>query len=349
MKHIVGALLFVLMLVAGACSSSSKTAQTSPSPSLSNSTTGALSFEVQADQATPNGKQFQFSAYYPATIKARPGDSITFVNSGDIAPHTITFGVKTDRSNSPSPVIPGVGDNPAVFFNCVAPQAPTSSLTKCPTTSSLNNAAYDGSGYWNGFLVPAPAPQGLHRVTLKLAATIAPGTYHFLCILHPPMVGTLQVVASDSQRQSPAQVDAAKRSAASAALAQANAIPNPSVAANEVASGWSGGAVAVNSYYPQTIDVKAGTTVTWKAFSPFEPHTVTFGASTSGSEDQKLLSPSGVKSGGSYSGGVANSGIFGAPGGPFPSAPFSLTFTKAGSYHFVCILHHGMEGTVKVS
>jgi plastocyanin len=343
MKRFAGVLALSVLLVAGACSSGTKT------KSASTSTTGTLKYTVQVDQPTPTGKNFQFSAYYPATIKARPGDSITFVSKGDIAPHTITFGVNLNRSNGPPPVTPGVGENPAVFRNCFTPQAPTATLTKCPTTTTIENAPYNGSGYWNAFLVPGPAPQGQKQATLKLSDSLAPGTYHFLCLLHAPMAGTLQVVAADTQRQSPAQVDDAARSAASQALTQANAIPNPSVATNEAAAGWSGGAVAVDTFFPATLNVKKGTTVTWKAFSPFEPHTVTFGTSTSGSEDQKLQVPAGQKSGSAYSGGIANSGIFGAPGGPFPSAPFSLTFTKAGSYHYVCILHRGMEGTVNVS
>ena len=33
----------------------------------------------------------------------------------------------------------------------------------------------------------------------------------------------------------------------------------------------------------------------------------------------------------------------------FPTDSFSLTFTKAGRYPYLCLLHPGMAGTVEVS
>lgn len=339
MKRCLGVVLCGLALVAASCSSGP---------------TGAQSYTVQADVGSPAGKLFQYSAYYPGTIKARPGDSITFVNKGSVAPHTITFGVKADRSNSPPVVIPGVGENPVIFKNCVGTQTPTPKLTKCPTNTGATPAAYTGSGFWNAFLVPAPAPQGLHQVTLKLDSSIPAGTYTFLCALHGPMAGTLQVVGKDSERKTPQDVIVERDSAVTDAQAKAEAIPNPPVAGKTpttVAAGWSDGPIAVNDFYPREVTVKAGSKVSFEAFSPFEPHTVTFGTSKSGSEDQTLLAPSGTKNGGSYSGGVANSGIFGIAGGkgPFPPGPYALTFETPGTYKYVCVLHPGMEGAVKVT
>jgi hypothetical protein len=58
--------------------------------------------------------------------------------------------------------------------------------------------------------------------------------------------------------------------------------------------------------------------------------------------------PAGAKAGSSYTSGVAHSGIFG-PAPYYPTSTFSLRFDRAGSYHYVCILHPGMDGTVEVS
>ena len=339
MKRCFVALLFVVGLVAAACSSG---------PS------GPLTYTAQADAPSTSGKILQFSAFYPGTIKARPGDTVVIVNKGPGAPHTVSFGIKADRSNSPPPVLPN-GENPAVFENCVTTQDPTPKLTTCPTKTTAPGE-YTGSGYWNVFMAPAsaPAPAAAKQATVKLASSIKPGSYPFICILHGPMAGTLEVVSDDADRDTVTEFAEARDKAVSDAQTRAANIPNPPVAGRTpatVAAGWSGGPVAVNEFYPKEISVKAGSQVSFEAFSPFEPHTVTFGGPKSGivEENPQLLGPSGVKSGGAYTNGVTNSGIFGAKGGPFPPGPFVLSFPTAGTYTYTCVLHPKMEGTVKVT
>ena len=331
MKRGVGAVVVGLVLVASACSSGPKGAQT---------------YSVFSDQASPAGKNFQFSAFYPTSIKVRPGDSITFANRGTGAPHTISFGIAPDRSNSPPPVTPK-GENPAVFGNCFTTQAPKASWTSCPTKSGATPPEFTGQGFWNAFFVPVPAPSGQKQITMKLSSSIALGSYRFICILHAPMVAFVQVVAKDSDRETPAKVTADIDTTSSTALTSANAIPNPAVTASTVAAGWSGGAVAVNRFYPLSLSVKAGTKVTWKDFSAFEPHTVTFGAPPNmGAPPGPYFAPSGVATGGSYTSGLTNSGIF---GGDISKAIFSLVFSTPGTYNYQCMLHPGMRGSIKVT
>ncbi len=340
MKRSAAALIIGLGLIAASCA-------TEPA--------GPLTFSAQADAPSTSGKLLQFSSFYPGTIKARPGDTVVIVNKGPGAPHTVSFGIKADRSNQPPPILP-TGDNPAVFENCVTPQEPTNKMTSCPTKTTTPGE-YTGSGYWNGFMSPAsvPAPAAAKQVTLKLASSINPGEYSFICILHGPMVGKLQVVGDDADRDSITEFNEARDKEVSDAQARAANIPEPPVAGKTpatVAAGWSGGPVAVNEFFPKEISVKAGSQVSFEAFSPFEPHTVTFGGPKSGVVEQQpqLLSPSGVKSGGAYTSGVTNSGIYGVKGGPvFPPGPFVLSFPNAGTYKYTCVLHPGMEGTVKVT
>ena len=333
MKRGVSFAVVVLALIAASCSSGPKGAQT---------------FTVQADAPSGAGKHFQFASFFPAVIKARPGDTVMFVNGGPGAPHTISFGVNGDHSNSP-PVVTPAGQNPAVFKACVTPQAPTAKLTSCPAQDA-HVAEYTGTGYWNQFLLPAGSPPqaGPTSVGVKLSSSIAPGTYHFLCILHAPMQGTIEVVANDSDRKTPDAVGTELKSAVSSAQADADKIPNPALAAGNAAAGWGGGAVAVNRFYPPDMKIKVGTKVTWKDFSAFEPHTVTFGAKRGApGTEGAFFAPSGVKSGSDYTGGLANSGIFGQL---FPGPKeFSLVFSKPGTYTYVCQLHDGMDGTVTVT
>ena len=101
-------------------------------------------------------------------------------------------------------------------------------------------------------------------------------------------------------------------------------------------------------YDPKTITVKSGDTVTWKAANPFEPHTVTFESKFKSPADEGATVPAGVKSGGTYTGGFTSSGLFGPP--PiYPGTEFSLKFTKAGTYNYVCAIHPAMAGTVTVT
>jgi plastocyanin len=111
-------------------------------------------------------------------------------------------------------------------------------------------------------------------------------------------------------------------------------------------------ALQAQAFGPATITVKVGDTVNWTltAFA----HTVAF---LSGGERPADIVPTGedalqmfnpvvfFPSGGpTYDGsGFVNSGVLEAPG-----ATFGLTFTKAGSYGYVCLIHPGMAGTVVV-
>lgn len=128
-----------------------------------------------------------------------------------------------------------------------------------------------------------------------------------------------------------------------------------------------GGLTAV-TYYPNALTVNVGDTINWN-FPSAEPHTVTFDAGvvpplfasgiTPGAQPGSLdLTPIVLPLGagalsqtydGSYQ---LSSGIY-AEGGPLVQqgvqAPFSLTLTKPGVYHYECAVHGpGMAGTITV-
>ena len=110
-------------------------------------------------------------------------------------------------------------------------------------------------------------------------------------------------------------------------------------------------AVQVNAFLPRDITVDAGDTLQWNLRSG-EFHTVTF--LSGGTPPPLIIAPGGVPQinpvaaapagGNTYDGtGFVNSGLLAAPG-----ATFSLQFTKAGSYPFLCLIHAGMAGVVHV-
>jgi plastocyanin len=319
--------------------------------------TGAQSYATQVDGPSPQGQNLQFSAYFPGSVQARPGDTVTFRNRSNQAPHTITFGVAPNRSNGPRPVTAQGKFNPAVFGPCVTDSTPSPTLDACPTPSQPGESlpAYAGKGYWNsGILSPdvpgaPPNPNAPPKeVQIKLDAAIAPGQYIYLCLLHAFMAGSIEVVDDDADRLAPEAVSQAGRDAFQQAQASAQEIPEPTAAKGAVTAGWGDKIVAVNRFSPKKIAVKVGETVAWKLGSPYEPHTVTFESPFQSPEDEGVPAPGGIPPRGKYAGGFAHSGIFG-PKPAFPSDSYSLTFTKVGTYPYICVLHPGMTGQVQVT
>ncbi len=95
-------------------------------------------------------------------------------------------------------------------------------------------------------------------------------------------------------------------------------------------------------YYPASITINAGDSLTWK-YPAGEPHTVTFlGPKTAppAPNDPTDAAPAG---GTSYDGSAYTSSGFLLGG-----QTYTLTFPKAGTYTYYCLIHGGMSGTVVV-
>jgi len=112
----------------------------------------------------------------------------------------------------------------------------------------------------------------------------------------------------------------------------------------------------VHAFGPNPITIRVGDTVSWK-FASF--HTVTFNAFkpdlpvfVPGPGPGEFMAgagvfPAGPASGSSYDGSVQASS--GAPlQGPPDQFGYSLKFTKAGMFGYVCTIHPGMRGEIQV-
>ncbi len=111
-----------------------------------------------------------------------------------------------------------------------------------------------------------------------------------------------------------------------------------------IVAGGSSNAEAMQAlrYYPNSYTVNVGDTVTWM-FPAGEPHTVTLLGPAAGPPpltDPGLQLPHG---GTTYDGTVYTSSGF-----RLLNATYGLTFTKAGTYTFFCLIHGGMTGTIVV-
>jgi plastocyanin len=297
--------------------------------------------------------------FRPSVINVNQGDSIEFQNPYEEI-HTVTFlaGQETPEFVVPAP--PPVGMQPSgppkLIFNPKATTpVPASGVANLEGTTYLNSGILGKDQSW----------------TVTFPRT---GSFEFICILHPFMKATVNVlspgifVSSQETRNAEAAgqlafgLAAGERAAASVSAAR-SANPNGT-------SSWEirqppAGPGTVNRFIPARLAVGVGDTVTWKNDVPGPPHTVTF---TSGGPVPPFAvpepQPSGppvlafpanvafpVKPSQNYEGtGYVNSGVMGtAPSDP-GGTTFSLTFTRAGTFPYVCILHadQGMTGVIEV-
>jgi plastocyanin len=230
--------------------------------------------------------------------------------------------------------------------------APSGGTTLADPAATLNS----------GFIGFPPGP-----FTVTFASTLPAGRYKFICALHLGMSETIDVM--------PAGADLPKTDADYAAIAQAHltrdlaTVERVNAAATEdlqdedgnptVLAGVGTKRVSNLRFYPASITIRVGQTITFlKTQDPTEPHTVSFNI-----PDGLPMIGEFIPSGGpSFDGkGFANSGFmstekqyayFQLNGTPLPVAltKYSLTFTKAGDFKYVCAIHDdaGMTGVVHV-
>jgi plastocyanin len=241
---------------------------------------------------------------------------------------------------------------------------------------------FDGTQefYNSGYLPPT-----MKSWELELADDIDPGTYSYFCLLHgAEMSGSVEVVPSSTEVPSASEVAAEATKERDAGLAKVEdavaALPKGEIpglvpaAPGQVLAG-SGApdptAPLVLEFGPKEIKVPVGGAVTWLFVGP---HTVSFNAPKEAANalvgddeggwhiNEKAAAPAGgppvapntgppgppvVTDGGSYDGtGYRNTGLVVS----FPPAlsAYKLTFSKAGTYGYVCLIHPGMTGSVQV-
>jgi plastocyanin len=107
--------------------------------------------------------------------------------------------------------------------------------------------------------------------------------------------------------------------------------------------------IAVTEFLPAKIRVKTGSTVAWSWKGTIEPHSVTFFPPNvtppPPGSDESLFAPTPPT--GPYDGtALVNSGLL--PFGPDPVPPFEMTFAKAGTFSYYCVIHPNMVGQVNV-
>jgi plastocyanin len=207
--------------------------------------------------------------------------------------------------------------------------------------------------------------------TLKISDSATAGTYNFFCQLHgPDMGGTLTIADKATKVKTPSEVaaeattelkaDAAKLAKAAAAVQAATA--DKAVAGAFEESFQEGGIAA---FGPASISIPVGGSVTWTIFGP---HSIFFNAPASAQSfrsaapdgsvhlNQKAAAPAGgpgaPQKAGLFDGGTFD-GVAAHSSGLVLSFPpdlykYKLTFSKPGTFQYICTVHPDMKGTVTV-
>jgi len=263
--------------------------------------------------------------FLPGQVWINEGDTVTWVANA-AEPHTVTF-------------LPG-GKKQATIppFNPTDPKQVT----------RVGGKVYDASKYFNSGIITTgsgiaafPKWSVFKRYTLKFTRQ---GTFTYYCLVHGVMMtGTIHVRTDGTPYPfTQAQYDAQASRQAGQLVAHGQKLLTRTAAgatAHHVLAGAEDNKVLVMRFLHGTVHVTVGTKVTFENITREVPHTVTFGREPPG---PAVLTPSGDPT--HYSGGALNSGIL------LPGKSFTVTFTKAGTFPYICALHDtmGMKGKVVV-
>jgi plastocyanin len=303
------------------------------------------------------------NAFFPDKVTIHVGDTVSFIRG--MMPHTIDI-PPVGKSDLPffmtgGPVA-GVSDAAGTpfWFNGHVPSLSINPqlLPTGPTTVSYDGTARVESGF---FLGRGAAPA--FNVTFTKA-----GVFKVFCDVHYGMIGTVQVLPKSKPVPTVAQDSAALRAQTLAAVNALKAAATIKPPANSVTVGSAGpGGAELFAMFPTTLRVKAGTVVTFSmSRDTRETHTVTFGSPLYLTKliggflsdplvTQQDLYPSELPSGPIvvtptvHGNGFANLGALDRDSTTPLPASGKVMFPTPGTYHYACLIHPFMRGTIIVT
>jgi plastocyanin len=261
----------------------------------------------------------QGMAFLPEEIFINAQDTVRWrANSAEI--HTVTFLAAGQTLASTQPFNPG----------------------NVAEVNKQGDSSYDGKSYYNSGVMTNVSNSGFTATQYYSLRFPKPGDYTYWCLVHGAvMKGTVHVRAAGTDYPySQAQYNRSSAKQAARILHDGYDLWHETAAQatrHTVFQGNDDGTAMVMRFIRPTVHVHVGETVTFKNTGMGAPHTVTFGP-----EPADPFYPVGDPR--AFSGGQLNSGI--QP----PGANFAVTFTKAGTFDYICALHDfmGMVGKVVV-
>jgi plastocyanin len=251
---------------------------------------------------------------------------------------------------------------------------------KCPTAGEPQ-PAFDGRhALYNSGFIPFEG-EGANTFEVQVAEEAKPGTYNYFCTYHwTDMHGTVKVVPESQaipsntavNRQGRKELEAlAKPFLSAVRQAKAGRFGGVAPPIAGVPSPENGGYVFVDEFLPRKFEARVGDPVTWTVQGT--SHTISFNVPTyfpvftvakngdvlldkrtdqavgwtvppSADVGDEEESPPRAVDVGRWDGG----GGFHSSGLLDDGDTFTITFTKAGSYPYACVIHPPMIGTVVV-
>ncbi|GAC1400143.1 MAG: hypothetical protein NVSMB52_13770 [Chloroflexota bacterium] len=364
---------------------------------------------IQVDGSVP-GRKYNFDAFYPRNAVVRQGGTVTWTFApNQRAQHNIAIckgGTTPPRRRRPQPqnvcgdlaaalpqsfVLPDRGDHgapPLLPFNVLQPYAcGASSYFPASAPCTFDGRTTINSGFMTNGDNPGTGkvtPGAVGRARFSATFTATPGSYHYFCLFHGDMSGSIRVVPATASI--PSQADIARvgnaqfqRDVRAVQNLEAGAMRQPAGQSVGGHTSWTVHAglsmtvpnvkiLEVTRMIPEHIDIKPGDTVVWQVANG--GHTVTLPADTGIYPLTPLCEAKGHDSPIGWNlarctGRVELSanradiptGKSGQPytGGFSNSAPqeashsvWSLSFPKSGSFRYDCLLHTGMDGSIGV-
>ena len=301
--------------------------------------------------------QPDINAFFNRRTTINAGDTVSFVlhgfhtidlpgSSGTDLPLIVpgpTVGNVLDAGGNPfwfDGKVPSVGFNPQLF-------------------ARSKGRTYNGTSRLDSGLPIGGPPKPFNVKFTK------PGVYRFFCDVHYGMVGFVVVKAKGVPIPSVKQAKAARLAQVISDIKAAKKVATSKIPADTVSLGESTpGGVELFAMFPSTLTVNAGTAVTFK-MSRFtrETHTASFGPQPylnmlAGTFNGPAPSPVAVypssppgtisETPTSHGNGFANAGTLDRDATtPLPSSG-TIDFTTPGTYHFQCLIHPFMRGTIIV-
>jgi plastocyanin len=254
-------------------------------------------YRVQLDARPPVGEPWSFLRFFPRTLQVHQGDTVNAAWAGVGTPHTATL-VPSGNANAWRATNQGPGgpQDPSQFpWALQVPDGtvggddnqidinPAVAAPSDPSCGSSGNpCTFDGTGVVSSgfqFSSPGTQPQFFTNVTAPV------GSYSFVCLLHPGMQLSLEVVSGSTSIPSPTQVaDRTKRQVRHARTVDAPIADDLAQTVKRTPVGdytrltiWAGGfwnQVSADEYPDRALRVHRGDRV--RVLGNFEIHTATF-------------------------------------------------------------------------